>query len=322
MQKGDESIAPWRGSLQTGGWPFWVARLVAAIVGLIFLSASLMKATDMALFVRQIKAYGIINQDFVALFTAWGLVAAECALGTALLVFHRPRLVLSFTVALLFFFLGITGWASLTGVTDDCGCFGQWMKHTPGQEAVENSILLVAAILSLMALRHSRLRQTRVRTWACYAGCLVGLALPAVFGFPVSGMSRPEKKLLEVGLGPGDIQGLEYVDLNYGTHLVVLMGADCLHCQESVPALNQLAESPEMPQTIALCMNKEADCVMFVEEFQPVFPIGGINQDIFWRLLGDGDLPRLLLVRDGVVQQIWDQTIPDKRAILEVYPIS
>jgi len=313
-------MTSWEGPLKTSGWLFWVARFVAAIEGLIFLSASLMKATDMALFVRQIEAYGIISQDVVVLFTAWGLVAAECALGTALLVFHRPRLVLSFTVALLFFFLGVTGWASLTGVTDDCGCFGRWMRHTPGQEAIQNVILLVAAILSFLALRYSRLPHPHVRRWMCYAGCLVGLALPAFFGFPISGMSRPESKLLEVNLGPGDIQGLEHVDLNYGTHLVVLMGTDCLHCQEAVPSLNRLAESPDIPETMALCMSEELDCVVFVEEFQPVFPIGRIHEDTFWRLLGDGDLPRFLLVHDGAVKKVWDQTIPDKSAILEVNP--
>jgi hypothetical protein len=93
------------------------------------------------------------------------------------------------------------------------------------------------------------------------------------------------------------------------------MGTDCLHCKESVPALNALAEATDLPDVIALCTNEESQRIMFGEEFQPMFPIGKIAEDVFWRLLGDGDMPRVILVRNGHVQKVWDQKIPEKDKI-------
>jgi hypothetical protein len=143
----------------------------------------------------------------------------------------------------------------------------------------------------------------------------VGLALPVVFGFPISGITGHESQRVEVGLTPEDMKGLEYIDLNAGMYLVVLMGMDCLHCQELVPELNRLCEDPDFPEILGLCISDESGCVAFVDAFQPLFPMGRISEDAFWRLLGDASLPRILLVRDGIVTKAWEQTIPDKRAM-------
>lgn len=67
---------------------FWVPRLMAGIVGVILLTAALMKATDMEFFIRQMRDYGIIyRRDFLTL-SAWGLIALEYTLGAGLLVFY------------------------------------------------------------------------------------------------------------------------------------------------------------------------------------------------------------------------------------------
>jgi len=58
---------------------------------------------------------------------------------------------------------------------------------------------------------------------------------------------------------------------------------------------------------------------MFVEEFQPMFPIGQVREDVFLRLLADGDIPRIILVGDGHVQQAWDQRVPDEDSVRAKY---
>jgi hypothetical protein len=67
-------------------WHLWV-RLPAGAVGLILLIAGLLKATDMELFIGQIRDYGIISQRIVLTLSTSGLIALECALGVGLLVF-------------------------------------------------------------------------------------------------------------------------------------------------------------------------------------------------------------------------------------------
>ena len=296
-------------------WPIWVSRLLGGAVGLVLVSAALLKASDMAFFVRQVGGYGIISDVAAVTLSAWGLIALECSLGVALLVSYRPRLILSLTAILLLIFTGATGWSWLTGATESCGCFGPWMKRTPGEAVLEDMILLVTTGLSWIAYGDFHVSRTRLKTWTVFAACIMGLAFPALFGFPLSAIYQTQAKAEEMDLGHFNIEGTGHIDLNHGAHLLVLMSTDCLHCKESVPALNALAEATDLPGVIALCTNEESQRIMFGEEFQPMFPIGKIAEDVFWRLLGDGDMPRVILVRNGHVQKVWDQKVPEKDRI-------
>lgn len=304
-----------RGLFKTVEWRVFTPRMLAGAVGLVFLTASLFKAADVALFIRQIKAYGIISEGAVVTLTAWGLIGLECVLGVGLLLFYRPRLFLSLTSTLLLVFLAATSWAWLTGSTEDCGCFGAWMQRSPGEESVENIVLLVATFLACAGCRHSEAAQSRAKTWAVFAACLIGLALPATSVSPISMLNRSDSKAIEAGIGQVEIQGLGQVDLDCGAHLIVLMGTDCLHCQEAIPELNYLAEMPDLPPVVALCTSDDPDCMRFIDEFQPDFPVARISEELFWRLLADGDVPRVILLQDGRVEQAWDQAVPNEDII-------
>ena len=56
-------------------WRLLVHRLLAGAVGVILLTAGVLKATDMELFIGQIRDYGIISQSIVLTLSAWGLIA-------------------------------------------------------------------------------------------------------------------------------------------------------------------------------------------------------------------------------------------------------
>ena len=299
-------------------WRLWVYRLLAGAVGLILLTAGLLKATDMELFIGQIRDYGIISQGIVLTLSAWGLIALECVLGVGLLIFYRPRLILPLTAMLLLIFVGATAWAWLTGITDDCGCFSAWLRRTPGEAVLGNLILLAATALAWLGHRYVQVPQPQVKAWAVATTCLIGLTLPVVFGFRTTGIHRPDSKAVEVEIGHLKIQEPGHIDLNHGVYLIVLMDTECLHCQEVVPELNALAQETDLPYLIAFCPNKASQRMMFVEEFQPIFPIEKIEEDAFWRLLTEGNIPRIFLVRDGHVQRIWDQKVPDKGRIKAV----
>ena len=309
----EKDVTSSHGAFKTPAWRLWTPRLLSGAVGLILLAAGLVKAMDMELFIRQIMDYGIVSERLLLILSAWGLIALECALGVALLVFYRPRPMLSLTAALLLIFAGATGWAWLTGVTEDCGCYGAWLKQTPGQALVGDLVLLAATAIAWAGCRHVQAPQTRTKAWAVTIACLSGLALPVVFGFPTSAINRVQSN--GPLIGPIEVHGVGDVDLNKGEYLVVLMGMECFHCQEAIPDLNILCDAPDLPPLIALCTSEEADCIEFVEEFQPIFPIGHISDDLFWRLLADGDMPRIILLHDGHIKRVWDQTVPDEDAV-------
>ena len=298
-----------------------VPRLIAGAVGVILLSAAFMKMMDMELFIRQMRDYGIISDYLFLSISARGLIALECALGAGLLVFYRPELTLFLTSALLLILVGVSGWAWLTDVTKDCGCFGSWVKRSPGEAVLEGLVLLALIVIARVTHRPSLKPEARSKSWFIAVACLVGLISPLAFASPVTRIDPKQAKTGGILLSDFQIEGLEDFDLAHGDYLLVLMDTGCSHCRDGVAELNWLAEDPGLPEVIAVSFNGEGELNTFRKEFQAIFPIGHISEENFWRLLGDGDIPRTFLVRDRVVQEVWDIEIPEKRAITSILEV-
>lgn len=301
-------------------WRRWLPRLLAGSVGLVLLVAGFLKATDMMYFIRQLKGYGIISHPYLLVMSAWGLIALQCALGAGLLVFYRPKLMLTLSTVLWLTLLAGTVWAWITGATQDCGCYGPWLKQTPREATRENGILLAITFVTRMIYAQSGVRQARYKAWTVGIASLIGLGLPMIFGFPISGVVHTNSKDLSSELGELQTRGLKPMDLSRGTHLIVLIGTECLHCQEAVPELDMLAEEEDLPPLVALSPNDEQERRAFLEEFHPLFPVGQISEEAFLRLLGDGELPRIILLHDGHAREVWDQTVPDMERLKELLP--
>jgi hypothetical protein len=250
-----EEIISTQRSDKAYGLYWWGSRLLGGAVGLLLLTASVLKATDMELLLEQIRQYGIISHYVLVTLGAWGLIALECTLGVALLVFYRPRLTLPITAMLLLIFVGVTGWAWLTDATAECGCYGRWVRRTPGEGALENLIFLVAIGAAWVVHRRSEAPKSSLKAWIVATACLVGLALPLVFGFQISRILQTPLKTAEIQLGQLQVPGLKNVDLSHGSYMIVLMETDCPHCQEAMPELNMLADTLIMTSLIGLVPN-------------------------------------------------------------------
>ena len=303
------------------GWRSNVPRLIAGAVGIVLLSAAFIKITDMDLFIRQMRDYGIISNYLLLSIGARSLIAFECTLGVGLLLFYRPKLTLLLTSALLLIFVGASGWAWLTDATKDCGCFGAWIKRTPAEAVLEGLILLALTVTALSIFRPSRKAEVRSKAWILAVACLAGLILPLVFGSPVTRADPNQTRTGDIFLGDFQIEGLDRIDLAHGDHLIVLMDTDCSHCRDAVAELNWLAEDPDLPEVIGLSSNGEDQLKEFRKELQAIFPIGHITEKTFWRLLRDGNVPRTFLVRDRVVQEVWNTEIPDEDTIKSIVAV-
>jgi hypothetical protein len=279
----------------------------------VLLSAGLIKATNLELFMVQIKAYGILSHPFLLLVSAWGMVTVQCCLGTALLVNYRPRISLPATILLWVVLLGGTAWAAWTGATDQCGCFGAFLEHSPALASVENTLFLAATIYARWSLGQAPSPAGRpLKAWAVGTACLAGILLPPLFGVPLTATMHPEAGIaVQPGLLEGlNIQGAEIPHAGGDPLLLVLLGTDCTHCLDALPEVDALAESEGVPPVIGLCPAEEPERKRFVQQFQPSFPLGRIDQSSFWKLLSTGDLPRVLLVRRGEVLGTWDASVP------------
>jgi len=291
-------------------WRLWVPRLLAGALGVILLIASLVKAMDIELFIRQMRDYGIISQHLLLTLSAWGLIGLEFALGVGLLIFYRPRITLPLTSILWLTFLGATSWAWLTGATEKCGCFGTWLEYSPGEAVLENLALLVATLFAWVWHKASYRRQSRAKAWVVATAFVVGLILPFAFGFTVSRITQSPWETIEAELSKLQIQGSDTVDLSRGAHIIILMDTECEHCKEVIPEMDRLAEARDLPAVIVLSMNEESARMKFVEEIHPAFPLRQIGEDVFWRLLGHGDVPRIILLKDERVVGVWDKDVP------------
>ena len=83
------------------------------------------------------------------------------------------------------------------------------------------------------------------------------------------------------------------------------------HCRAEMDNLNMIAEDKDLPETIAVCMNDKEQREEFEFDFEPAFDIYQIPDDDFWRLLGDGEIPRTILINDGIVAKKWDFAPPE-----------
>lgn len=306
------------GAAMMTGQRRWLLRGLFIAIGLFFLLSSISKASDMALFAKQIKAYGLVMHPVVVSLLAWGLVVTEWFLGMGLVLLYRPGLILPCVALLLTAFTGLTGWAWAYKVVEDCGCFGNWIQHTAGEKTVENLVVLAVTALAWIGYRTVPYTHRRRASWLMWGACTVGLTATTVLTIltvPDLSADKQEAPPLALELGTEGIQGVDYLDLRVGSHLVVLMGTDCEHCQECVPTLNMLAQDLSMMTIVALCPNAEDERMDFIETFHPLFPVGQISEALFWKLLDDGTTPRVLFVQNGAVQRVWDHTIPGKEDI-------
>jgi len=286
------------------------------ILGGVLLLAAAIKLPDMALFTRQILDYGLVPSWPLAAAGAWGFLLAELILGAALVTGYRPSLALSLTSILLVVFIGITGYAWKTGVVEDCGCFGELLKRTPGQALVEDLFLLAGAVAALILHRPRETRFDRLRLGMVMVAAVAGLILPWVFGLSFSTLPSGEADQgVSNPLGAVHVKEGKAPDLWTGRWLVEIMDTECDHCRASVFALNLIHEDPGLPSVVGLSVNNSGRIRAFREETFASYPVLLVDKSDYLRLLGSGAIPRLILVENGEILSVWDEEVPDFEAL-------
>ena len=287
------------------------SRLLCGAIGILLMTASLMKATDIQLFMGQIKAYAIVSSPLLVTLIAWGLITVEWTFGVGLVIFFRPGWMLPLTGLFWLFLLVVTGWAWVGRVTQECGCYGAWVRQSPGTATVENLVFFLVTTLAWKYRPADKRFGGRTKGRIMSAAIALGLALPLLSGIP-STFKEPAAAmdLSEDMAGGVRIPGQGHIDLRRGTYLLFLMATDCPHCLEVLPEVDNLADGRELPRVIALTKNGDKERQRFIREFAPPYPLGHIEEERFWRLLGAADLPRFFLIRDGHVLKVWDNRAP------------
>jgi hypothetical protein len=305
-----------------------VVRLVEIMLGLVFVASAALKALDVPSFAIQVSYYGILKDPLWVRLAALSTVGFEGLIGAALLTGFRLRgLSWAATLAMLVVFTILIAYAWVYKNLQDCGCFGKYLKLTPGVSIVKNGVMLGFVCAAWIANGWSE-KRLAPGTWVSpgwryvrtFLAALVIVVLVGVVAYANSwedlfgkagrpggrtGTRDPDRPFAQFVFDLDD----NHWDLGRGEYLVAMLSTTCDQCRAAVETLNELILIPQMPPLIALMLGEENDLEDFRAVTQPEFPTTLIDPLVFLQLIGV-EPPRLIYVLDGRQVLCWDEELP------------
>jgi len=291
---------------------WWIGTAAWVFLGVVLLVAAYAKALDPAAFARQIHLDGL---DFAlpAAAVALAAIGLEVGLGTALVLGLRRLWVLLPAVALVVFFLSLTGrayWQSAHGTLPEdagCGCFGNLVERSPAQAFWQDLALLAPALLLAFLGRERGGRavppvRTAVVAAATAAALLFAWKAPSLPLDDLATRLSPGVRLSDLCAGTGNervcLDGVA-PDLATGRSLVVIADLGDPAFQKSVRALNAYVAAGKGPPLRVLAASTPEEERAFTWRFGPAWKVveapAALLRPLYRRL------PRSFVVQDGRV---------------------
>lgn len=288
-----------------------MARLGQLLMGLVFLLAGGIKVWEPVLFfwdvVPQVGLLGLGAWARGLAELAMLLGPLECGLGLALVLNWRGRLILPLATGLMAFFTVLAGLAFYYGGGNNCGCFGTLLERTPGQALAEDLVMLGLLVGAWWARRGRVESGWGPRRWVVLGGTVLAMGVAGARVLPNTDRLQDSDLRVGVRLTGLQLKGVE-IDLMRGDYLVEWFNPKCAHCMREVPRLNGWARTEGLPLLVGLntFAQDSAELKEFKERLQPLYPIATISNTDYLRFTAGHGYPRLALVRDGVVQAVWE----------------
>jgi uncharacterized membrane protein YphA (DoxX/SURF4 family) len=295
-------------------------RFLEILLGLVFVLGAVTKALDIDAFANQIKHYGFDFDLRLLRFPAIAAIAVETVLGSLMVAGLRFRGVVAIATSLLLLvFSGLIayGWA-FYGLKD-CGCFGAYLSLSPGPSILKNAVMIAVAVTIFVYDRRSvdpeltplNVRRTRLLRAAVIFACVVSVIGTGIYSGAVldSPPPPPTNTTAPFAQFKFSIEGKDF-DLSTGIYFVAILSATCDHCQDEVPAVNELMILPDCPVIgIMLGSNEEID--VFRQKTMPQFPTARVESLVFFELFGLGEsAPKFCIIVDGKAIKTWSHKAP------------
>jgi len=243
-----------------------------ALLGILFLCSATAKLAGIDAFELYVFGLGLfpLGTSYVL---ARLVIAAEYTLGILLIANFYPRLAFWGALALLAGFTGLLSVLALTGHTDNCHCFGEWVNLSPVQSIWKNLGMLVLLLLSAgipaFRVKHKAL-------WLTLA-CVVPLATVLIVSPPDNWRydSYARHELVnEQALQEAIESGILPASVAEGDHVVCLYSLKCHYCKMSAQKLMTLRARGEFSNAPIIAIfgrGDNPDPAPFLEEtgFQP-----------------------------------------------------
>lgn len=280
-----------------------VAYFGTFIVGAVFLVTGVVKALSSEQFIRLIFRYRLLPSQVVPP-TAVTFIGLECALGVALLLHSFPQWLVPGSIVLLLCLSALTIWATSSGRTEDCGCYGGLLVITPKQSVLLNLgyiLLLGLAWLYPVAGYHTQ-------PWQ-----LVLVLITLVAGSTLGWQSQ-DKPLVDFSrLKAGNHWHPRWLkdspqDLQQGSNFVVFLSKDCPYCKQWVPLLNVMSTQKDLPNVTGIMSLTNEEIEAFKAEHLVRFPLVQMNKLLLGYMVDA--FPTAVLIEDRVISNKWIGEIP------------
>lgn len=290
---------------------FVLARILAIVVGLVFLLAAVLKALDPVSFQEQIAAYGIFPD--LSAFAAWTLIIFEVGLATALVVNFLPRIVPFLVMGMLLFFIGITLYGMSIGLGANCGCFGNLVHRGPEQVIIEDALMIVALVFAAIVLWSRPMRGVKWRMAVTVGGAALAAAVTWLSPqLPVDDFVTQLRPGAHFSAWPVD--GLYGKDLNKGTHVVFLFTIHGERVEADVQRMNAIAQEENVHSAVGLIIDGTEHLTTLMFEYAAAFPVAAVEPRFARPLYRR--LPRVFILHEGKVIFTWSE-LPTPDAVVE-----
>lgn len=289
-----------------------LAHILKILLGLVFVVSAVLKIVDMDWFEIYVYSYHFFSLNFSFL-VARAAIIVELVLGVGLVIncFHKQMWWGS--VLMLLVYTGLLTYAWILGRTDNCHCFGDYLKFNPWQSIIKNVVLLILFAL----VYHVKSRKFGLGLLALFGTAvkvLVMMVVVAVSCIIVFAVSPPDNwtrsyyptNELNQELFVGALQQppLETINLVEGRKVVGIFSSGCEYCMLTAQKLSLMQQFYDFPEedVFYVFMGSEEGVERFFQKSESTHYQYFIYEDVISLLkINNGVFPIVVLLDNGKI---------------------
>ena len=273
------------------------------LLGVVFILSAVLKIFDMDQFEIYIYSYHFFSLNFSYLVARTAIIV-ELVLGIGLVsnCFHKLMwwgsvvMILGYTLLLIY--------ALVIGRTDNCHCFGDYLRFDPLQSLLKNVVLMV-----LFALVYKvKGWQFRKQKLALAAVAMAATAAVFLISPPDNFIPNPNEKSLQseyfgVALKEAPLKDF---DLEVGKQVICFFSTGCEYCQMAAHKLSLMQQFYGFPaeNITYVFMGSEEGIEKFYEHSESVRYRNVLYEDVHNLLkITNGNFPIIVFLDNGKVVQ-------------------
>ena len=159
---GQASMACGLGSEAHRGISPVMEHALAALVGMMFFASGMSKAIHSGPFLSHIQQLGWVPMGITPVVCV-AVTGCELGLAAALVLYVQPVLALPVALAMLVILTLVSVVGYVQGAIEHCGCYGRWLRLSPMQGVMLNTLLASMLTTSWLLMDPEMLTETDVR---------------------------------------------------------------------------------------------------------------------------------------------------------------